>query len=230
MDVVMRPAAAALLGGWLAAFVIVKGASPQASIEANTFWRLLMPAWPAYLLLLAAIPLLVPTLARRLGRRVAPPAIAPTRGRLALAAAAALCVVPLALVALLPALDSRDELVLNPEGDAFLLTPVLPELTPSVARTEAGGVRLTWRAASWRTTVGYRVYRSADPAGDLVCEREGVLRCTVASDVVRLTREHTWIDPSPPAGAVYRIGVTASYDPAAAGGDVFALSPSVAAP
>ena len=60
-------AIAALLAGWLAAFLVVKGFSPRADIQANSFWRLLMPAWPAYLLLFAAIPLLVPTLARRLG-------------------------------------------------------------------------------------------------------------------------------------------------------------------
>ncbi len=52
------------------AFLVVKGFSERADIEANTFWRLLMPAWPAYLLLFASIPLLVPTLARRLGERV----------------------------------------------------------------------------------------------------------------------------------------------------------------
>ena len=61
---------AALLAGWLGAFLVVKGFSPRADIQANTFWRLLMPAWPAYLLLFASIPLLVPTLARRLGDRV----------------------------------------------------------------------------------------------------------------------------------------------------------------
>src|SRR5512139_1178389 len=63
---------AALLGGWLGAFVVVKGFSERASIEANTFWRLMLPAWPAYLLLFASIPLLVPTLAGRLGDRVRP--------------------------------------------------------------------------------------------------------------------------------------------------------------
>ncbi len=61
---------AALLGGWLAAFLVVKGFSPRATIESGSFWRLLMPAWPAYLLLFASIPLLVPTLARRLGERM----------------------------------------------------------------------------------------------------------------------------------------------------------------
>ena len=65
---VRRAPIAALLGGWLAAFLVVKGFSTRADIQANTFWRLLMPAWPAYLLLFASIPLLVPTFARRLGR------------------------------------------------------------------------------------------------------------------------------------------------------------------
>ena len=64
---VRRAPIAALLAGWLAAFLLVKGFSTRADIQANTFWRLLMPAWPAYLLLFASIPLLVPTLARRLG-------------------------------------------------------------------------------------------------------------------------------------------------------------------
>ena len=69
---VRRGAIAALLAGWLAAFIVIKGFSPRASIESNTFWRLLLPAWPAYLLLFASIPLLIPTLPRRLGERVQP--------------------------------------------------------------------------------------------------------------------------------------------------------------
>ena len=72
---VRRGAIACLLAGWLGAFILVKGFSDRASIEANTFWRLLMPAWPAYLLLFASIPLLVPTLRaapRRQARRTRP--------------------------------------------------------------------------------------------------------------------------------------------------------------
>ncbi len=80
---VRRGAIAALLAGWLAAFLVVKGFSPRADIQANSFWRLLMPAWPAYLLLFAAIPLLVPTLAHRLGRPLAGTVVTTRRGPLA---------------------------------------------------------------------------------------------------------------------------------------------------
>ena len=72
---VRRGPIAALLAGWLAAFLVVKGFSPRATIESGSFWRLLMPAWPAYLLLFASIPLLVPTLARRLGDRLRAPLV-----------------------------------------------------------------------------------------------------------------------------------------------------------
>ena len=41
-----------------------------------------MPAWPAYLVLFASIPLLVPTFARRLGDRVRPTANQPSRAAL----------------------------------------------------------------------------------------------------------------------------------------------------
>jgi hypothetical protein len=96
---VRRGAIAGLLAGWLAAFLVVKGFSTRADIQANTFWRLLMPAWPAYLLLFASIPLLVPTLARRLGDRVRPPTTSPVDRRWLVVAAVLTLVVPTAAIA-----------------------------------------------------------------------------------------------------------------------------------
>ncbi|MGL6280508.1 MAG: glycosyltransferase family 39 protein, partial [Gaiella sp.] len=94
-----RPAIAVLLAGWLGSFVLVKGTSTEASIEANTFWRLLMPAWPAYLLLLGAIVVLVPTLWRSLGATATarPEPARRLPGRALGAGLVACVVVPLAL-------------------------------------------------------------------------------------------------------------------------------------
>ncbi len=61
------PGLAALLGVWLGAFVAFRLTSSAASFENGEFFRLLLPALPAYVLLVAALPLLVPTLAARLG-------------------------------------------------------------------------------------------------------------------------------------------------------------------
>src|SRR5262249_24841173 len=43
------------LVAWLAAYVVIKGTSQVASVDSASFWRLLAPAWPAYLLLGLAI-------------------------------------------------------------------------------------------------------------------------------------------------------------------------------
>ena len=90
--------AAGLFLAWLLGYVVVKGAASVATIESGSYWRLVMPALPAFALLTAAIPLLVPTLVERAGHRLAPlpgrrPGLRPT-----VAVIAALSVVPIAVL------------------------------------------------------------------------------------------------------------------------------------
>jgi hypothetical protein len=56
------PPLAVLLGVWFGAFLLVRGTDPEVSIGAGTFFQALLPALPAYVLLVAAIPLLMPPL------------------------------------------------------------------------------------------------------------------------------------------------------------------------
>lgn len=58
---------ALLLGGWLGGYLAFGAARSDVGYADGEFFRVLLPALPAYLLLTAAIPLLVPTLAVRLG-------------------------------------------------------------------------------------------------------------------------------------------------------------------
>ncbi len=60
--------AAGLFLGWLLGYVVVKGAADVATVESGSYWRLIMPGLPAFVLLAAAIPLLVPTFPRADGR------------------------------------------------------------------------------------------------------------------------------------------------------------------
>ena len=64
----LRPAAA-LAGGWIAVAAVIGVATPM-SFDGGRFFIDLVPAWPAYALLVAAIPALVPTLVARLGPRL----------------------------------------------------------------------------------------------------------------------------------------------------------------
>ena len=65
---------ALLLGGWLAGWIVVGAARVGTGFEDGELVRVLLPALPAYLLLAAALPLLVPTLAARLGPLARPAA------------------------------------------------------------------------------------------------------------------------------------------------------------
>lgn len=64
-------AAAALAGGWFAAFAVAIGASPNLPAADGTYLVAFVPALPALALLAAAVPLLVPGLPARLGERLA---------------------------------------------------------------------------------------------------------------------------------------------------------------
>lgn len=230
---VRRGAVAALLGGWLAAFLVVKGFSERASIETNTFWRLLMPAWPAYLLLFASIPLLVPTLAGRLGRRVEPvTSPAPVRRRwVALTAALTVAVPAVAIAASSPVAPPTPTVVQDFPG-SNILTPVDGGVEVTLTR-EDGGLRIDWTDdTDWRADVFYRVYRTDPGAEELQCYLSGdtAWYCYVRGAPIGTTRERTFLDATALPGATYRIGIGTNWidDPEA--GDVFVFSPPVVAP
>ena len=61
------PPAAVALGCWLGGYVIFRAAQPGIGVADGELFRALLPAFPAYVLLVASLPLLVPTLAARLG-------------------------------------------------------------------------------------------------------------------------------------------------------------------
>jgi hypothetical protein len=60
-------AVALALAAWLGVYAVIRLGQPGSGFEDGEFFRALLPALPAYVLLLSALPLLVPTLAARLG-------------------------------------------------------------------------------------------------------------------------------------------------------------------
>jgi hypothetical protein len=226
---VRRTPIAALLAGWLAAFLLVKGFSTRADIQANTFWRLLMPAWPAYLLLFASIPLLVPTLARRLGDRLQAPAARPLRLRWVAVTAVLVVLVPAAVTAAANPLDDPTRAVYQDDEGNTILTAVDRDIDVTAERVP-DGLRVSWEDdESWRANVFYRVYRNDSPGADTLCTTafNVAVFCYLRALPVGTTREREFLDPAPPPGATYRIGVGTNWidDPEA--GDVFTFSPQV---
>ncbi len=225
--------AAGLLLGWLLGYVVVKGAAEVATIESGSYWRLIMPALPAFVLLSAAVPLLVPTAMRRLGPRIAPlPGRSPGwRTTIALVAVTGLVPLVWLVASGVSHVQQRadgvyvaDEVIVSEigvpaDGDVIDL---------SVTRTSAGNV-LRWRDSTSRARTFYRVYRASASKGfaDLICETGGSQECHLRAETLTTTREQRYLDRNPPADAVYRVGVAANWLDDENEGDVFAISPPV---
>jgi len=228
--------AAGLLLTWLLAYVVVKGSASVATIESGSYWRLVMPALPAFALLAAAVPLLIPTFLGRMGDRLAPAPARPVGTGATVAAVVVLSLIPIAV--LLVASPSRAQPVDDPPIRVLSRSLIVDKINVPVdgdvvrldVRRTPQGNELRWTDSTRRATTFYRVYRATHSGGfpDMVCELRGVDRCELRSETLGTTREHRWLDPDPPADAVYRVGVAANWLDETDRGDVFALSPPAA--
>jgi hypothetical protein len=205
---------------------VVKGSSPVASVDSGSFFRLLMPAFPAFLLLVAAVPLLVPGLFRRLGDRIAPPSIRPLSRRAVVVIAVVLAALPLATVALARPVQGPERAIILDE----ILTPVDGDaLALRVARTEEGQ-RLAWTRPTDRARLFYKVYRTRTPgASGVHCEDRGAVKCDLEMDLLATTRSRTYVDNAPRVGLTYRVAAAANWEDDPAQGDAFLLSERVPA-
>ncbi len=217
---------AGCLAGWFAAFLVVKGTPAQSTVESGSFFRLLMPAYPAYFLLAVSLPLLVPGLAGRIPARLLPARPARISRRVLAAAGVVFVILPLLAIAVARPL-SRER------PDAITIGPILTPVDASIdvgVRAAGASRTLTWVHRDFGATeVFYRVFRTSAGGADFDCLAEGSPDCRLEMLPLGTTREATFTDGSPPPGALYRIGVATNWQNDAEGGDVIALSPPVAA-
>ncbi len=215
-------AKAAFLVSWLLAFVVFKGAAPQASVESASFFRLLMPAFPAFVLLAASIPLVVPFVGHRLRpltRRPREPAWR-RRGLLLTLVAAAL--LPLAVVATARPLQGAAAM-LSPRDNLYL--PVEHDFRLRGEPTK-DGYSISWRRPETAATkVFYRIYRSRAGA-DASCERvpNATTECVLETQAIATTRALEFSDSPVPGRYTYRVGMAADRRDDPRTGDVLLLS------
>jgi hypothetical protein len=220
--VVRSRRAGVFVGVWFAAFLLLKGTYVNSRVEDATFWRLMMPALPAFVVLAASLPLLIP------GVRARPRSPMPWRvsKRLTIAVSAALMaalsVFPIALVAATkPIRGSR--------ADAFTLEGTLVPTSRAFepqARVRNGSVTLRWRSMEpFAGRMTYTIYRTSSTA-DVVCGPvpHAPDLCGLYADRVGTTRAPAFVDRPGSGRWIYRIGATANWldDPQA--GDVYVFS------
>jgi hypothetical protein len=215
------PPLAGLLAGWFGAFLLVKGTTPLSTVESGSFWRFLMPAFPAYFLLFVAIPLLIPGLLRRTKALAAAEAPRPVGRRTFVVLGVLFVAIPLAAI-----LAPRPLAADAPEAVSIgsILTPVDDEIRVTV--TPDGERRtVTWAHPDFGPTdVFYRVYRTDLQGHDVECSTHRSPQCLLTMVLLTTTREARYVDGSPPPDARYRIGIGTNWENNAEGGDVVSIS------
>jgi hypothetical protein len=213
-----------LIGTWFIAYLLAKGTYLPASVEDASFWRIMMPAFPAYLILAAAVVLLVPGVRTR----PAAPTPVPRSRRFAIvvtAAVAAFTIVPLGVIAATPRLHDggRQAVRLGDPGNLVPVTSVGLQ-----AATEGSAVRLSWNPPGGGS-VFYRVLRwNTATTGGVVCAGtpgSASDDCELFMTVAGTTKAPTFVDHPGPGTWEYRVGVAANWlnDPTL--GDVYVVSP-----
>lgn len=217
-----------LIGTWFFAFLAIKGSYHEAQVDNASFFRILLPAFPAFVFLIASVALLIPGVRARSAVRTFE-----WRGtRLTVAAVAAalvFAVFPLAVVAAMPKLhDGGTRAVRLGQSEI----PVSGRIALH-ATTRGGAVQLTWRAQPSRAaSVFYRVFRSNAPDGGLACANspgDASDDCRLFMESRAATKTTSFVDNPGHGTWTYRIGVSANWlnDPQL--GDDYVVSPPVIA-
>ena len=216
------PAKGVLVAAWFVGFFVLNsGSLARGRVLDGSLFRLLEPGYPAFVLLAAAVLLLVPTWGLRRPVAAAPRELRPRVTPVLVAGAVLLALYPLVIVGLArPA--PRDRVVFQfgrkesvPVSSAFAL---------HVDRG-AGGAQLRWQEPpADGVALSYRVYRS--PEYGCGHGPPGGRDCLLRMARVAVVRSTAWSDPEP-GRFWYRVAAVAAYSSATTGADLLLISPPV---
>ncbi len=232
---------AALVAAWLGGFLVVKGTSHQASVEDASFFRLMMPSFPAFVLLLAAVPLLVPKLGETIAARFPVPSARSPRRLERLIAACAVLFVLIPLIVLAAAHVQVGSATVKNDAEHTSI-PVSDSLGLSAHRS-AAGTQLRW-TTPYRGPVGvfYAVLRSrpsfpdpTNPEDRTVTEgvscrprpAHAAQDCHLFMRRIASVRTSSFVDRPPPGRWTYRVAIGANWLNSATGGDLLLVSKPV---
>jgi len=214
---------ATALSAWFWLYFVIKGSDSVSSVDSGSFFRLLLPAIPPLVLMVACLPVLVPRLGPALAERFPVPAPRVPGRRVLVAAAVLFSLVPLVAAAALQPIGGPGRSIIGHE----IAIPVDSSVGLRVTAAR-GAVRLRWNdSAEGSTRVFYRVLRTRGPT-DVLCRSSGGAANCFFAGLSRLTTRGTAAVDRPAAGTwTYRIAVAANWLDDPHMGDAFLVSPPV---
>ena len=193
----------ALIVAWLVAFVLIKGTVSYSNVYDTTFYRFLLPAWPAWVLIAAGVVFCWPGggATRPDVRPVAPP------GRWSLAAVGILfAALPLALV-LADSPAPLDQIV---QQNAVGAPIAAVDFGLTARQTGPHTVLLRWRPqGTRRATTGYVLYKARTNG----CTLDGPSTCELRMLVIGTPTSTSFVDTQALPHADYRIGLVPEQPP-----------------
>lgn len=178
------------VGGWFLTFTIVKGMDSLGNLEDTSLLRMLLPAAPAFVLMLAALPFLIPGAPQRLS--AAPPprpwATQRVRATLLVAGLAVFAVVPAAVAAAAKPQGPSSSSVISEQAGPI---PIDSGFVISAVPVR-GGARLTWTARHVGVArIFYQVLRQ--PVGPGSPSQVGSTKGTTFTDNVPAGTYTYWV-------------------------------------
>jgi hypothetical protein len=221
----------AFISAWFLSYLLVRGSGPGTNVATGSWFAVLMPAYPAFLIACCSLLLLVPRLGQRFADAPAVhhPARLDWRDQRVVAAAIVLAVLPMVVITALPVRKSPALVAYPGEG---ALVPIDDALLPQASGGHVAA-QLAWPSAqSDGATSFYTVFRSpADGSGGVTCDRDhGATRCVLAMQRLASSTTNSYLDfnPEVPAGRwTYRVGLNANWHTDPSAGGLVALSPPV---
>jgi hypothetical protein len=219
-----------VIGGWFATFVLTKATYAGASTDDASVFRIMMAAYPAFILLLASLIYLFPGRRRAQFDVTQPPRPrVHRRRRLVLlgAGAAVFALYPLALVAAASPLQ-------GPQPRAYEAFGLLRSIDPGLRLTAAAvghRVHLSWDDSQPAGTyVFYRIWRTKAPDGGATCTPvpHAADNCQLAMDDLGAHEGGSWVDKPGRGRWTYRLGLAANWLNSPLYGDVYSFGPPVA--
>jgi hypothetical protein len=215
--------------GWFAAFVLTKGTYAYASIDDASIFRIMMPSYPAFVLMVASLVFLFPR-RWRAADEIAPisttPAARHRRVLLLGVAAAVFALYPLVLVA--SASPAH-----GPAPRFFISNGLLRSVDHSLrlsAKRDGGRVVLRWTISQpLGTRVFYRVWRTDAPDGGAACTAvaNGADDCELTMTDLGARRAGRFVDSPGPGRWTYRLGLAANWLDDPTYGDVYSVGPPI---